>query len=151
MKPRTLGTALAVAIMGAYLWPSRRERVVNAALRELGNGDPGRYWDAVLPGQAAPADWCGAFALWALQQAGLATGWRWEVGKGFLYRLPLTTRPDKGDVAYFDKSQHHAIVADLLMNGDVELLNGNGAIGVVTRTVVPRSAVTAFYSIEPLL
>ncbi len=156
MKLPSKGIFAAVAAMLAALpllklAASPRKRVVSAAAGELGKGSAAPYWQDVL-GSAigAPPEWCGAFTLWALHRAGLAKDWKWEIGKGYLYRLPTTTNPEPGDVAYFDRFQHQAIVESVTPT-DVVLLNGNGAGGKVTRTNVPRSNVRAFYSIAPLL
>lgn len=132
-----------------------RESVVFAALSQVGNGDPKPYWDDVLPGvNVGKADWCGAFALWALHQAGLALDRKWVIGRGFLlvgsHPLPQTTNPQPGDIAYFNKNQHHAIV-EFVSTGAVQLINGNGAGGKVSVSTVPKSSVTAFFSIKPLL
>lgn len=89
---------------------------------ELGAGRVHVYWKEVLRGAPPPYPpaWCGAFVLWCLRGAEI-TDVSWEVGHGFLsmldeqkkrvWRLPRVTRPEPGDVAYFDKPfQHHAIV-----------------------------------------
>ena len=133
-----------------------RLKVVNAATFELGSGDAAKYWASASPRvNMLGADWCGAFALWALHEAGLATDWVWEPGLGFLmtrqHKLPTTKNPEPGDIAYFDKNQHEAVVASVEPGGLVHLVNGNGVGGVVTASSVSPSAVTAFFSITPLL
>ncbi len=132
-----------------------RQAAVMAALGEVGNGDPKKYWEDVAPGDnPAGADWCGAFALWALHRAGLALDRRWVFGRGFIlvgpHPLPQTTNPEPGDIAYFNKNQHQAIV-EFVSPTAVQLINGNGAGGKVSVSTVPRSNVTAFFSIKPLL
>jgi len=133
-----------------------RAAVVAAAVSQLGNTNPQIYWDDVLPGKdPAGADWCGAFALWCLHQAGLALDWFWEIEAGFALSdkhqsLPITQSPKPGDMAYFDHNQHMAVVESVTPTA-VQLVNGNGAGGAVTRSSAARSAVTAFFSIEPLL
>lgn len=134
-----------------------RAAVVAAAVSQIGNTDPALYWLDTLPGGTDPgdADWCGAFALWCLHRARLAQDWQWEIGSGFLlstvhHSLPTTTEPKPGDIAYFDHNQHEAIVEAVSPSG-VSLINGNGSGGAVTRSTEPRSAVTAFFSIAPLL
>lgn len=136
-----------------------RDCVVENALVELGNSDPSAYWADVLPGVAVgpTIDWCGAFALWALHQAGFLQEVRWVIGKGFLWdsagnkwRLPITTIPEPGDVAYFEHNQHQAVVESV--NGDVmNLINGNGTGGAVTRSSVPIAHATSIHSIAGLL
>ena len=132
-----------------------RSAVVFAALSQVGNTDPKPYWDDVLPNtDVGHADWCGAFALWALHQAGLALDRQWVIGRGFILvgpnPLPQTTDPQPGDIAYFNKNQHEAII-ESVTPGAVQLINGNGTGGAVSVSTVPRSAVTAFYSIKSLL
>jgi len=133
-----------------------RAAVVAAAVSQLGNDDPQLYWDDVLPGKDPTGmDWCGAFALWCLHQAGLALDWMWEIGEGFALSddhksLPTTTTPRPGDMAYFEHNQHMGVV-ELVTPTAVQLVNGNGTGGAVTRSTALRSDVTAFYSIAPLL
>jgi hypothetical protein len=138
--------------------PASRARVVRIARAELGEQNPDKYWrDAYPPfiGHAHDKAWCGAFALWCLRQACLVD-WTWIDGKGFLevYAMPKVQLPELGDVAYFAKNSHHAIVAGV-GGGNVTLINGNGMLAPregVTETNVPLvGAVTAFYSIERLL
>jgi hypothetical protein len=138
--------------------PDQRAAVVAAAVSQLGNTDPTAYWQNVLathPAGGIHADWCGAFALWCLHQAGLALDWNWEIGSGFLLSnvhrsLPTTTDPKPGDVAYFDHNEHEAIV-ELVTPSGVQIINGNGENGAVSRSTALRSSVTAFFSIAPLL
>lgn len=133
-----------------------RAAVVAAAVSQLGNADPTTYWNDVLPGKDPTGmDWCGAFALWCLHQAGLALDWMWEIGEGFALSdqhqsLPITKTPLPGDMAYFDHNQHMAVV-ELVTPTAVQLVNGNGTRGAVTRSTARRSDVTAFFSIAPLL
>jgi surface antigen len=62
----------------------------------------------------------------------------------------VTTKPKIGDIAYFTTNQHHAVVVGV--NGDsIQIVNGNGLGGKVTVSTTTRAAVTAFYSIVPLL
>ncbi len=74
------------------------------------------------------------------------------MGDGFIgpLRLPITSNPQPGDIAYFTNNQHEAIVEKV--NGNtVKLINGNGQGGKVSLSSVDRSKVAAFYSIEALL
>jgi hypothetical protein len=134
---------------------SPRQAVVNAALGEVGSNDTMKYWSLAAPGSTIGKgiSWCGAFALWALKQAGLALNIFWVFGKGFLSgNLPITKDPQPGDVAYVDKPyQHHAIVQSVNPDGTINLINGNGENGKVSLSTTPRSHVTAFYSIQPLI
>lgn len=118
------------------------------------------YWHDVLrhPGGANPPQWCGAFALWCLHQAGVGTDLRWEFGPphyGFLWNLrqlePHET-PQAGDIAYLDKPfEHHAIV--VTVEGEtVHTIDGNqGAAAPITTHEVPLTHWTAFFSIATLL
>lgn len=135
--------------------PERRALVTTAAVNEIGNGDPKKYWDDVLPGvNVGHADWCGAGALWSLHQAGLALDRKWTIEKGFIlvgpHPLPPTKTPLPGDIAYFQHNQHQAVVVGV--EGDlVQLVNFNGAAGKVSPSTIHKSQATLFYSIEPLL
>lgn len=132
----------------------KRRKVIKKATGELGKNDASKYWRDVLPSlhpNSFPKDWCGGFALWTLHQAGLAKDWSWEIGKGFLYRLPITKLPRPGDIAYFDTNQHQALVKSLNADGTVTLINGNGIGQQVTTSTKPTSSVRAFYSIQPLI
>ncbi|HKO51991.1 MAG TPA: CHAP domain-containing protein [Polyangiaceae bacterium] len=144
----TAGPTLLVARLPA------RDAVVRAALSQLGNGDPKRYWDDVLPGvNVGDADWCGAGALWCLHQAGLALAKRWKIESGFLLTppaLPTTRQPEIGDIAYFTRNQHHAVVVGVAP-GSVLLVNFNGAGGLVSVSGIDPAQATAFFSIAPLI
>jgi hypothetical protein len=63
----------------------------------------------------------------------------------------MTYVPKPGDIAYFEKNQHHAIVAAINTDGTVDLINGNGTGGAVTESRPAKTKVTAFFSIQPLL
>ena len=133
----------------------RRTAVVDAALSQLGATDASVYWADTMPGSPEsdyPKDWCGGFALWALHQAQLGLDLVWKVGAGFLIpNLSQTKNPKPGDIAYFAHNQHHAIVSAVNSDGTVSLVNGNGAGAQVTMSSVPKSSVTAFFSLDRLL
>jgi|SRR6185369_14109920 len=149
------GAVLALLTRGDSLSP--RERVATIARNEFGSSDNVKYWASALPGlNPAGLSWCGAFALWVLHQAGLATTWLWQPGIGFANtsttKLPTTKTPEMGDIAYFTANQHYAVVLSVdPVARTVELANGNGTGGKVTRSVVPFSSVYAFFSIAPLI
>lgn len=172
LKPLQVGAAGLAALILASIASSLlstdenklRDKVVKAAESQLDNTDASPYWRDVIGGNGPwPKDWCGAFALWALHQAGLARAVKWLVGKGFLLAsstpLPQTKVPKPGDIAYFNKSQHHAVVKRLNADGTVDLINGNGfnpaiqngAISEVAASRTHMSNVTAFYSIDPFI
>lgn len=132
-----------------------RTRVVAVAEAEVGQQDPNKYWNEVLPpaqqNTGFSGAWCGGFALWCLHQAGLARGINWEIGKGFCYQLPRTISPQPGDIAYIDQPfQHHAIVAKVGAEL-VTTIDGNQAGNTVRVVTRERSKITAFFSIAPLL
>lgn len=150
-----LGVAMA-ATATALWWPSPpRDRVVQRATDMLGVSDARAFWKDVLPPgtpeSSYPKDWCGAFALWCLHQAGLGLDLSWQVGMGFLQHLPTTQHPEAGDIAYFDNNQHHAVVTDpdVGIPGEVGLVNGNGQNGAVSASSSANAA--AYYSIQPLI
>jgi len=130
-----------------------RAHAVELARAEIGKGDPTPYWRDTLsnPTPPFPHDWCGAFALWALHQAGIAVGVHWVIGKGFAGNLPQVKVPEPADIAYFDHFQHHALVDHVDDAGQVHLINGNGLGGKVTTSVDDPHKVTAFFSVAPLL
>lgn len=128
-----------------------RRLVVDIALSQLGVQDPDRYWAVVQPGLVSTdAAWCGGFALWVLHEAGLTTR-QWEIGKGFLYKLPRTTSPLPGDLAYYDQPlQHHAIVEFVDTGGNVHTIDGNQTGETVARRTRQKSA-GVYYSIQPMI
>lgn len=127
-----------------------RAEVVRVALSQLGRSNLTLYFEHAAPQfLGSRPSWCGIFALWALREAGL-TDWVWETGRGFLYRLPRTTEPQPGDIAYYTANQHQAIV--LRNRGDtIDVINGNGLGGVVTISSPAKSKAAAYYSIQPLI
>jgi hypothetical protein len=114
-----------------------RARVVELARGEIGLSDAGKYWRDVLgPSWVGPypKHWCGAFALWCLRQAGL-TDWQWQVGKGFLSRLPQTRRPEPGDMGYVDQPfQHHFVVTEVDRHTIGSVDGNQGTPGVQARS-----------------
>lgn len=136
----------------------KRMSIVETALNEVGNNDSSKY------GAAPGVDWCGIFDLWVYHQNGILTDVEWAYAEdinrdgktdfGFLMvppkALPMTNSPEPGDVAYFNKNQHHALV-EAVRDDEVDLINGNGLGGRVTRSTVPRSKATAYFSVAPYL
>jgi hypothetical protein len=129
----------------------KRELVNVIARSKLGYADPTEFWRRCRVTRPFPLYWCGGFALSCLIEAGLCD-WPWSIGTGFLYRLnPPKNRPNgAGDIAYFAKNQHHAIVGRF-DGEEVDLINGNGEGGKVTLSTTQVSKVDAFYSIGRLL
>lgn len=136
-----------------------RARVVTVARSQVGATDPTRYWLDVLPNTKPPfpRSWCGAGYLWCLHQAGLALDVNWVIGLGLAGAMsrsrksfPVTFDPAPGDMAYFTRHQHHAVVVG--REGDqLELVNFNGHGGTVTVTRCELRDVRACYSIENLI
>ena len=128
-----------------------RSKVIEIASAEMGASK----WDKYTDGRTADhpgsrVSWCGIFALWCLHQAGLAPGIKWIYGKGFASKLPRTSDPKPGDIAYIDKPfQHHALVESVVGN-IIYTIDGNhnDKVAKCERT---RDKFTAFFSIEPLL
>lgn len=137
-----------------------RQRVANLASSQEGSEDVAKYWREVLPSNWAgpyPRHWCGAFALWALRLA-LGCLWRWEVGKGFLYRLRPTESPDLGDICYSaEPYQHHAVLTAIGLETDgtpyTITQDGNQGMtpGICLEQYRQNPKWSAIYSIKPLI
>lgn len=136
----------------------KRMAIVETALNEVGESDSSKY------GAAPGVDWCGIFDLWVYHQNGVLLQVEWAYAEdinhdgktdyGFLmvppYALKMTNDPQPGDIAYFNRNQHHAMVS-AVRDDEVDLVNGNGIGGKVTVSTVKKSAVTAFFSVEDYL
>ena len=123
------------------------------------------YWRAVLPPSWTEAQvdayqqkhWCGCFTLYCLKMAGLAQNVFWKDGIGYCepQHLPHVRVPKPGDIAYFAKNSHYAIVEDV--RGDVfDSIDGNQGLTMDRpSTKLHRgrllASAAAFYSIEPLV
>ncbi len=137
---------------------SYRSDVVNAAIKEWKahpEGRPALYWREVLnpydPTYAA--DWCGAFVLRSLKQAGLAKNAFWDIGIGFIspQGLQQTSDPQPGDIAFFAEPFGHqsVIVSYEPTTGMITSIDGNQP-GILAK-VRFRNANTSFYSIQPFI
>lgn len=141
--------------MGGCTSDDVRARVVAAAKSQVGQKNLNVYFaDAAPQYVGGHAEWCGIFALWAMHQAGLLKSVQWKTGLGFLEtvvgRFPKVGVPQSGDVAYFTKLSHHAVVESV--NGDhVNLINGNGEGGVVSLSSPELAKATAYYSIQKVV
>lgn len=141
---------------------AKRAELISRFRQELGAGDPDRYWALVGPSFKGK-HWCGALCLYILRTSGLAPGVMWESDAaakryGFCFRLrqisPSHAKP--GDIAYFHRFQHHAMVVGIEdPRGAVPILatlDGNQRPPNRVREKRQRlSSVAAVYSIEPLL
>jgi hypothetical protein len=132
-----------------------RKRVVDAARSQVGKADLDLYFADAAPQYVHQhPEWCGIFALWCLHQAGLAKNKIWKTGLGFLEvppALPKTHDPQPGDIAYYSKFQHQAVVLKNNGDGTTENANGNGSGGVVTIGRPKMADAVAFYSIAGLI
>jgi hypothetical protein len=135
-----------------------RARIVELAVAELKNDKPDDYWkDVSHSGRSLSRFWCQAFWLSMLRRAGVALDVHCETGKGAEhimrkagYKFPYVMRPMPGDLAFFGKLQHHALVERV--DGNIAtLINGNGEGGRVTRTTKLLGRVSLFYSIDDIL
>jgi hypothetical protein len=130
-----------------------RAEVVRIAGTQIGQTDSTPYWvDAFGSYPGKSYSWCGVFALWCLRQAGITQA-KWITSKGFVGPLNLkqTYVPAPGDIAYFTKNQHFAIVAAINDDGTVSTINGNGEGGAVSEGRPQKSSVAAFYSISSII
>jgi hypothetical protein len=137
---------------------AKRAQLLEVFRAELGAGRPDHYWSLVGPSFVGK-HWCGAMALWAMREVGLAEGVMWESDAarrryGFCFRLgrPITLKEAKpGDVCYFNRYQHHALFVGM-DSGMVATVDGNQSPPDRVRECkrLP-STVAAVYSIEPFL
>lgn len=116
------------------------------------------YWaDVMPPGTPAhdyPKEWCGALCLFSLHRAelGLDVFWRGGFAARCLRQLEPHELPAPGDLAYFKRYQHHAIVEAVNAEaGTFDSVDGNQGPGILRHAGRKLSAVAAFYSIEPLI
>lgn len=152
-----LGGVLAGAgILFSVVWPwDPRQRFLWFAAKEIGSTDWEKYLQGVtLQTPTTKPHWCGIFALWSMHRAGYACDVMWDLitGRGFLYRLPLTTNPQPGDMGYLHAYQHHAIIEKV--EGDkITTIDGNSgqqSPSRVLRTVRSRDDFAFFYDTSPL-
>jgi len=116
------------------------------------------YWADVLPPGTPPRDypkeWCGALCLFCIHRAelGLTVYWRGGFAARVLRQLGAGELPQPGDVAYFLRYQHHAIVESVDAGaGTFTSIDGNQGPGILRHAGRPLAAAAAFYSLEPLL
>lgn len=116
------------------------------------------YWaDALPPGTRQadyPPEWCGALCLFCIHRAelGLDVFWRRGFAAAHLRQREPHELPEPGDVAYFRRFQHHAIVEDVNAAAlTFDSIDGNQAPGIVRHQGRPLASVAAFYSLGPLI
>lgn len=126
-----------------------RSRVISIAAGRIGTPDASSFWSVCghEPFDKRKA-WCGIFALWCLTEAGLAE-FKWEFGKGFLYRMTRTEAPKPGDIGYIEHPYQHHLIVERIEGELVHSIDGNQPR--VARRVRLRKEITAFYAIEPLI
>jgi hypothetical protein len=139
---------------------AKRQELLAIFRAELGAGRPDHYWSVVGPGFKGK-HWCGGMCLWVLREAGLAPDVEWEFDPerkryGFLFRLPRVSpnQAKPGDIAYFSKLAHHAMVVRVEPGPDPVLVSLDGNQGAPNRVKEQRrrlSSVAAIHSIEPFL
>ena len=133
-----------------------RAKIVKIALDEINDIKVSEYYANTLSSKdllTPPKDWCGIFILWVLHKAGIAKNVKWKVGVGFIATENLipTKTPKPGDIAYFTKNQHQALVKSVNDDGTVTIINGNGMGGKITVSSPKISDVATFYSIKKLM
>jgi hypothetical protein len=125
------------------------------------------YWRDALPPSWTDAQvtqyqykhWCGCFILRNLHAAGLALGVHWQDRLGFCEprKLPRVRTPQPGDVAWFLKNQHYAMVESVSADGTrFDSIDGNQGLTLARPSIkIHRgrllSSVAVFYSIQPFL
>lgn len=116
------------------------------------------YWaDVMPPGTPAhdyPKEWCGALCLFCLHRAELGQTLFWRAGFAAraLRQLGPKELPRSGDVAYFARYQHHAIVESVDAQARTfDSIDGNQGPGILRHAGRQLAAAAAFYSIEPLI
>lgn len=137
-----------------------RAAVVETAIREVGKTDPSRYW-TVCDAGAVSNDWSGPFALWCLVATGVVD-WKWSVGSGFLYRLPVAYNgreqaaaphpffPARADLVYLQAPvERHGIVIDVFEDA-VRIVSGDGKGGRVTDVRSCRAAARFLFRTEQI-
>lgn len=116
------------------------------------------YWADVLPPGTPvhdyPKEWCGALCLFALHRAELGLDVFWK--GGFLARtcrlLEPHETPEPGDMAFFERYQHHAIVEAVdVERRTFDSIDGNQGPGILRHPARAFAAVKGFYSIDRLI
>jgi hypothetical protein len=112
------------------------------------------YWADVLPPGTPqrdyPEHWCGALCLFSIHRAGLGLEVFWRGGFASRELKPVAL-PQPGDVAYFHRAQHHAIVESVDLAEHVFTSFEGNLVRGFGRRGRPRASAAGFYSIEPLL
>lgn len=144
---------------------AKRAEIVRIAREEIGPQTKGHprvfdYVQRVMPDlkesqqryAAKNSEWCGIFALWCLHEAGI-TEVPWEIGIGFVYRLPRTHDPKPGDIFVIPQPfWHHGVVESCAeKDGRKWLTSVEGNTPSVVRRDRPAPSTAQYYSIDPWL
>jgi hypothetical protein len=134
-----------VASTGSAVASTTRERIVSAAVSQLGYSEPGDFCSKYGPCE----EWCSLFATWAWEQAGVGiprlafVGDLYYWAKGRTYVEGPDATPAAGDAVLFgtgpenvDTSLHVGIVEDAYRTGYLVTIEGDALHGV-GRYVVP--------------
>ncbi len=143
-------SVLALGAFAASVLSSPRSKVVRIAKAELGSSLQSKYTTVAGGSLPAGTSWCGIFVLWALRKAKL-TNWHWEWGWGFISKLPTTSDPQPGDIAFKKDPYQHQALVEKAKDGYVWTINGNSDGGKVVRKVHPIGYWDEFRSIDPLI
>lgn len=151
---------------------SVRDRILEVAVSKLGDYGKGSrevlaIWRDVLPANVTEAqvkqaadklEWCGAFALHCLREAGV-TQTHWVIGEGFVLRLltskAATKTPQPGDIGITQgpperRLFHHFIVTNFIAPHDWDSIDGNSP-HCAHRRHAALDPTTTFYSVQSLL
>ena len=98
--------------------------------------------------------WCGIFALWVVKSSGLVgfVG-NWKDGSGIasVPGIVGTSTPHRGDIAYKDDQNHHAVVYDVVsgpMGTRIVTIDGNSGSGSsITKNESPINNWHSFYRV----
>ncbi len=134
-----------------------RLNVVSTFRQYLGRYDDeflAAVWtDVGVPSWTHALHHCGATALFVYHRCGLFLDKRWVIGKGFaLVRpaIPLVkvANVEPGDLVWYKRGQHYAVVADTPSAGMLRIIQGNGEGKKVTETTRPAREVALAFSIS---
>lgn len=135
--------------------PESRHDIVSVACSEYFDHahDPrvNEYWAVSGLKTPYPPAWCGAFALWALRQAGIDAP-DWTIGLGFVApaNLHITDTPLPGDIMYRDQPwQHYGLVRCVDSDTAFTIEGNTPGISLHAHPISDRRYV--YYSIAPLL
>lgn len=142
---RARGVSIAEAELGPQQRDSDRVREYIARVMPQYNAQQIRQLS-----KSPKFQWCGVFALWCLHAAGVTTV-PWELGRGFVYRLPRTSDPQPLDVFVGPgPNWHHGVVKSrYLVDGKPWLTSIEGNTPDVRKRDRPEPAKYVYYSVAP--